>query len=102
MKNKKIIKKIRVFAADVARKTGILVKKADKKAGETVQALQKKWKQSAPKREQYKKDIKKAAKKAGAKGSELLSDGLKIGSDVVHVIKKDISEMRGRKSNKNK
>jgi hypothetical protein len=105
--NKKItVKKIKSVAKGAAKNTGKFMKKASKvavkEAGQVAKSIKKEWVKSAPQREVYKKELKDAAKKAGAKGFALLKSGLKnslkIGGDVADIIKKDIKEIRSKKN----
>ena len=100
MKNKtskKVVKKLKLMAKGAAKKTKVLMKQANKKAGEVSKGIQKEWKREEPQREKYKAEFKKTAKEAGARGAELLSEGLKntkkIGGDVIETIKKDMNEI---------
>ncbi len=103
--NKKAIKKIKSVAKLTVEKTKVFMentgKKVGKEAGKMAKALQKRWDKAEPGREKYKKEVKIAAKKAGARGMELLKSGLKnsmkIGGDIVDVIKKDVKEMSNEK-----
>ncbi len=108
MKNK-TIKKIESATKKVAKKTikktGAIIKKAEKGAGKMAKDIQKKWKDSAPARAKYEKEMEATAKKVGARGMELFNAGvknsMKIGSDIADVVKKDINDIRNNKG-KNK
>jgi len=88
-KIKEMNKKIKSVAKGVAKKTKELVKTAKKKGGKAVVSFKKQWKKEQPRREKYGKEVKAAAKKA-------LEGGIKIGSDIVETIKKDIKEINSK------
>ena len=100
-----MIKKIKVFAKSVGKKTRTFMKKAGKKAntegGKIIKAVKKEWKKEQPQREEYKKKIIETANKAEARAMKLFKEGIKnsikIGSDVADTIKKDIKEIRDNK-----
>lgn len=100
MKNK-TVKKIESVAKATAKKTAVLINKADKEILKAAKVIQKEWKKSEPKREEYKKEIKKAANKAGVKGVALFKAGvknsIKIGGDIAKVVKKDVNKIRKSK-----
>ncbi len=90
-------KKFKKITKSAVKKTGVFMKMANKKAGKAVKAIKKEWKKEQPQRDQYKKEIKIAAEKAGKKGLKIFNKGLKnsikIGGDVADVIKKDLKEI---------
>lgn len=109
---KKTIKKVKAVAKSAKKQsavlvkgakkqTGTLIKKVNKEADKIAKAFKKEWKEGEPQREVYKAEIEKAAKKAGVKGMKMAKKGLKnsikIGGDVVEVIRKDIKEIRKQK-----
>jgi hypothetical protein len=103
MKNKKtaVKRKIKSAGKVVAKNAKVLVKKAGKEAEKIAKVLKKRWDKAEPEREKYKKEMRAAAEKAGAKGMKMLKSGLKnsikIGGDIADVIKKDIEEIRSKK-----
>lgn len=100
-KTKSATKKAGVLLERAGKQTGILVKRVNTKTGKLVKELKKEWKASEPQREIYKKELETVTKKAGVKGKKMLKAGIKnsikIGGDVVDVIRKDIKEMRKKK-----
>lgn len=77
----------------VTKKARVVAKKVNKQAGQTVKALKTEWKKEQPHRKEYAEELKVAAGQA-------LKDVIKIGSDVVKSVKKDISELNKQDSNK--
>ena len=79
-------KKIKVVAKNVAKKTRLLISKANIKAGKVVRVIKKEWKKEEPQRKEFEKELKKAVGLA-------IKNGSKIGADIIKTIKKDISEI---------
>ncbi len=82
---KKITSKVKI----VKNKVKSLTKKVAVKVNKTVKSLKNEWKTEKPRREDFKKGLKTAA-------SKMLKDSLKIGEDVVKIIKKDIREINNK------
>lgn len=83
-------KKTKSVAKDVMKKTKVLAGKANKKAGQAMKSIQKEWKKEQPHREKYGEELKAAADK-------IITGGVKIGTDVVNTIKKNIDEINNQK-----
>jgi hypothetical protein len=81
-----MVKKLKIIAKKVAKKTTFLVKKTGKQAGQVIKSAKKEWKREKPRRDEYTGELKVAIK-------ELFKNGVRVGGDVIKTIKKDIGEI---------
>lgn len=84
-----MIKKIKSITKSVKKKTVVFIKKANKQVGRVAKSVQKEYIKEKPKRKKYKEEVKVAV-------SELFKNGIKVGSDIVKTIEKDISEINNK------
>jgi hypothetical protein len=80
-------KKIKAITKNVAKKTRLLIGKADIKTRKVVKSLKKEWKKGKPHRKEYEKELKSAV-------NLVTKDIVKIGTDVMNIIKNDIRKAK--------
>jgi hypothetical protein len=76
-----------VIVKDVAKRSKILIKNTNIKVDKAIKSIKKVWKAEQPRRDKYKKTIK-------TKTNKFLKNSIRIGSDVIKTIKKDLGDFK--------